>query len=293
MQRWLITSGVSLPPHNFTVFRTPALVACWHTRFECCYSCNYYSYQLHHCSFPPTTRNGTKKKQQKHKKFAWQWDFFNFEKNLLLILCFYCCIITLVNFVFLSICLSSIHYYPLHLSINLSCLYPSLYLSIHPSIHLLLTQCSRRVLLPQLYLLTDHVVQHGGDARAQRSKGVSTKQLRQDVQSAVEQEVALRVREVAQQRGQSEENLREARRSEGQRCWAAETASREQKIIWISSSSTIIILIIYLLLHPEWLWWGQDSQQHLQGAFVHSLHLDHRVTVRHTHARPHTFTTRL
>lgn len=110
-----------------------------------------------------------------------------------------------------------IHHYPLYLSINPSSIYASLYLSIH----LTLTQCSSRVLLPQLYLLADHVIQHGGDARAQRSKGVFREQLGQDVQSAKGQEVALRVREVAQQRGQSEENLREATRSEGHCCRAA------------------------------------------------------------------------
>lgn len=97
-------------------------------------------------------------------------------------------------------------FYPIYLFINLSRIYPFL----HLYIHLALTQCTSCVLLPLSYLLADHVVQHGGDARAQRSKGVGQEQLGKDVQSAVGQEVVLRVRKVPQQRGQREENLWEA-----------------------------------------------------------------------------------
>lgn len=83
-------------------------------------------------------------------------------------------------------------------------------------------------------------MQHGGDACAQRSEGVCLEQLGQDVQSTMGQEVALRVGKVAQQRGQSKENLRESNKSQK---LTADGAA------WTST----VIFIIYLFLHPKWL----------------------------------------
>lgn len=97
------------------------------------------------------------------------------------------------------------------------------------------------------HLFTDHIVEHGDDARLQNSPHVRPEQLRQDLQASVRDEVLLSKREVTQKRRHGEQHLR---RAQWQAC-VCELSSGDNKSDFATGRG------IYLLLDADGLHSGQ------------------------------------